>query len=330
MLQALQKCGVPQSGGRPACGYNGGIMKTGTEALPAADADRLESLARELEASGEYVVLRRLPGVTPRPWPEGAEPATALMVDVETTGLRSGRDKVIELAVVPFRYDRRSGVITEVLPSFSAFNDPGRPIPAEIVKLTGITDEDVRGQRIDAAAVQALLADADLVLAHNAGFDRPFLEELFPAFAEKPWACTVADVNWSAESIRGSKLEYLTMSYGFHFQSHRALDDCMAAVTLLAQDLPVSGGPVLASLLANARRRTWRFRALGAPFEFKDALKNRGYRWNGTEKFWWREVGDDRRQEEHAWLAENIYRSRPVPEPIEFSALERYSSRASS
>lgn len=305
-------------------------MPTQRKEQPAAEKTRLEALARELEASGEYVVLRKLPGLTPRPWPEGAEPGTALMVDVETTGLKAGRDQIIELAAVPFRYDRRSGIITEVLPAFSAFNDPGRRIPAEIVKLTGITDDDVRGQRIDEAAVQKLLDGTDLVLAHNAGFDRPFLEGLFPAFAQKPWACTVADINWNAEGIRGSKLEYLTMSYGFHFQSHRALDDCMAAVTLLAQDLPVSGGPVLASLLTSARRRTWRFRALGAPFEFKDALKNRGYRWNGTEKFWWREVGDDRRQEEHDWLAENIYRSRPVPEPLEFSALERYSSRASS
>lgn len=290
-------------------------------------AERLEALARELEASGEYVVLRKLPRFRALPTPAGAMKATGLMVDVETTGLRATRDQVIELALVPFEFDRRSGRILEVLEPFTAFNDPGRSIPAEIVALTGITDADVRGQSIDGQRVAELLAAADLVVAHNAGFDRPFVEKLFPEFAAKPWACTVNDISWSSEGIRGSKLEYLTMSYGFHFQSHRATDDCMAAITLLAQDLPRSGRPALASLLESSQRANWRFRALGAPFEFKDALKSRGYRWNAGEKFWWRDVVDASRQAEYDWLAQNVYRQRPVPEPLEFTALERYSGR---
>src|SRR5690554_379439 len=136
----------------------------------AGHSERLESLARELEASGEYVVLRRLPRFKALPAPADAITATGLMVDVETTGLRVVRDKVIELALVPFEFDRRSGRILQVLEPYSALNDPGRSIPAEIVALTGITDEDVRGKRIDAERVNELLAAADLVVAHNAGF----------------------------------------------------------------------------------------------------------------------------------------------------------------
>ena len=40
-----------------------------------------------------------------------------------------------------------------------------------------------------------------LVIAHNAAFDRPFLERRLPIFAEKHWACSRFDVDWKASGI---------------------------------------------------------------------------------------------------------------------------------
>ncbi len=291
--------------------------------------EQLEAMARTLEASGKYKVLRKVPRFGSQPVPAGTEMATGLMVDVETTGLRADSDVIIELAAVPFRYDRSDGRIYEVLEAFTAFNDPGRRIPREIVALTGITDDDVRGKRIDAGRVAELLEQVDLVVAHNAGFDRPFLERMFPGFAAKPWACTVSDINWSAEGIRGSKLEYLTLSFGYHYQAHRAEDDCMAALMLLAQKMPRSGLPALLGLLESCGRSTWRFQAVGAPFEAKDSLKGRGYRWNPAARFWWKDIADDYKEAEQDWLSAQVYKGGKVPEPKAFSALERYSRRFS-
>ena len=59
------------------------------------------------------------------------------------------------------------------------------PIPPKITKITGITDAMVAGHRIDDRAVNDLLGRVVLVIAHNADFDRRFLERRLPAFAPK-------------------------------------------------------------------------------------------------------------------------------------------------
>src|SRR5690625_6538969 len=113
-----------------------------------SEAERLERLARELEASGEYVVLRRIPPFTARPVPPDARVSTALFLDVETTGLNSDKDEVIELALVPFRYCQQSGVIFEVQEPYSEPRDPGRHIPRAITEITAITNDMVRGTQL--------------------------------------------------------------------------------------------------------------------------------------------------------------------------------------
>ena len=57
-------------------------------------------------------------------------------------------------------------------------NGPGRPLPAEITHLTGLTDDDVRGERIDVEVAGALIDRSDLVVAQNARFGRPLVERV--------------------------------------------------------------------------------------------------------------------------------------------------------
>jgi DNA polymerase-3 subunit epsilon len=98
----------------------------------------LAAMAETLGKSPNYRVLRRLVPRTEFASCEGQETKTGIMLDVETTGLDTARDEVIELAMVKFTYlpDDRIARITEV---FSSFNEPQNPIPAEITDLTGIT-----------------------------------------------------------------------------------------------------------------------------------------------------------------------------------------------
>jgi DNA polymerase-3 subunit epsilon len=107
----------------------------------------------------------------------------AAVVDVETTGTHPDRDKIIEIGICLFEYERRSGRIYKVLGSSEWFEDPGLSIPPEITKMTGITDQMVAGHRVDEGAVNDLLSPVVLVIAHNAHFDRRFLEKRFPAGA---------------------------------------------------------------------------------------------------------------------------------------------------
>jgi DNA polymerase-3 subunit epsilon len=133
-------------------------------------------MAEILAQSPDYRVLRKL---VPR---NGRTTRTGILLDVETTGLNTAQDEIIELAMVKVSYlpDDRIGSITGI---FSSFNEPSILIPEDIIELTGITDEMVSGQRIDPVAVKAFVSDAVLVIAHNANFDRKFAERCVRAEA---------------------------------------------------------------------------------------------------------------------------------------------------
>src|SRR5499427_4995951 len=105
--------------------------------------------------------------------------------------------------------ERQSGRIYKVLGSWEWLEDPGLSIPPEITKITGITDAMVAGHRIDDRAVADLLGRVVLVIAHNAHFDRRFLEKRLPAFTTKHWACSRADIDWKAEDVRSTALEFV-------------------------------------------------------------------------------------------------------------------------
>ena len=109
--------------------------------------------------------------------PGAGELRRGLYVDCETTGFSPEHDAVIELALLPFTYTLE-GYVVEVLHDEAQAhrNDPGRPLPAEITHLTGLTDDDVCGERIDVEAASALIEGSGLIVAHNARFDRPFVE----------------------------------------------------------------------------------------------------------------------------------------------------------
>jgi DNA polymerase-3 subunit epsilon len=142
--------------------------------------DTLEQMARSLVESGDYRVTSRLEPKAEYHQADDSPKLVAAVVDVETTGINPDRDRIIELGICLFEYDRQSGRIYKVLGSWEWLEDPGLPIPAEITKITGVTDEMVAGRRIDDRAATDLLGRVVLVIAHHADFDRRFLERRLP------------------------------------------------------------------------------------------------------------------------------------------------------
>lgn len=141
----------------------------------------------------------------------------------------------------------------------------------------------------------------------------------------------MTQVDWVAEGFEGTKLAYLAMGAGFFYERHRAAQDCIAAIELLAAPLPKSSVPAMTRLLERARRPTWRIWAEGAPFELKDALKARGYRWNGDSnsnpRAWYIDVDDDARERELAFLRAEIYQREVEILTQKITAFERFSDR---
>jgi DNA polymerase-3 subunit epsilon len=294
------------------------------------DHQEHERWAQALERSPNYRILRRL---VPRLHYEDVAPGTPLMkgvvLDTETTGLNSQQDRVIELGMLLFEFDPVSGVVHRVLEVFDELEDPGFPIPPEVTAIHHITDDMVQGQRIDDARVERFLRDVQVVVAHNAAFDRPFVESRWPVFEQLAWACSVKDVPWKEEGFGSAKLEYLLQTQGFFYEAHRAETDCHALLELLSRRLPQRQQPVLLSILETLNQAQFKLYALGSPFETKDLLKQRGYRWSPELRCWTRLLStQEQLQEETQWLRRRVYGERKAAVEIEsLGGTIRYSQR---
>jgi DNA polymerase-3 subunit epsilon len=190
-----------------------------------------------------------------------------------------------------------------------AYREPTIAIPPEAQAIHGISAETVKGAAIASETVAAILKSVQIIIAHNAAFDRPMVEKHWPIFEHKAWACSLTEIDWRSEGMSAGKLDYLLASFGWFFDAHRAQGDAEASIFLLMQKLPKSGDSVFHRLLDHARSKTYLIRATGAPFESRNLLKRRGYKWDpGDEtrgKAWWIITPDADRELE--WLRDEIY-----------------------
>jgi len=193
--------------------------------------------------------------------------------------------------------------------------------------LTGLSDKDLRGQAFDDEAIIALIVDSDLVIAHNAAFDRPFLERRFPSLKQKAWACSLTQIDWLALGFDGRSLGHLLVQSGRFFEGHRAANDTAALTTLLGFEL-TDGRTVLSHLLDRCEVDSIQVDAINAPFEAKDMLKGKGYRWDPERRFWGREVDKKDLTEEMDWLDQYVYQGHGKANFRTITPCERFKSRS--
>ena len=307
---------------------------TPTPEAQAQTPSGLEAWAQSLEAHPDYRVQRRLQPRLLWPASAGNDVVRVVVLDTETTGLDHSKDKIIELALLRVDVDRATGLPVGPVQVFDELEDPGMPIPEVAKGITGITDADVAGKRLDEARIAALMDGVDVVIAHNAGFDRPFCEARLPLFRDYAWACSFADLDWKAQGRSSSKLEALAQGLGLFYDAHRAEMDCHALLAVLAAPLPVPPQAVphttaMAQLLASAQSPFFRLQATGAPFDAKDLLKARAYRWNAELRVWHTRLSDEAALEaECAWLKAQVYGQRSASVMVEkVDALTKYAAR---
>ena len=255
--------------------------------------------------------------------PRQGDEIAIVVLDLETTSLDTATAKVIELGMVSVAYSPSLGAVTEILGMFSALEDPGEPLSDEVQRATGITDEMVAGRSIDDAGVSQFIGKDPLAIAHNAGFDCTVFQRRFPAHRGLRWACSVKDVPWRTIGYESAKLDYLAFKLGGFYDAHRATTDCLAVIWVLSQV-----DAAWRVIVDNALQESYTIRAIGAPFEVKDALKANGYRWDdgstGSPKHWWKQVHGSSLQEEENWLYQLAPRARNTARVEKVTARERY------
>jgi DNA polymerase-3 subunit epsilon len=289
-----------------------------------------EALAQQLEQHPDYKVLRRLmPQHLITPELAGQKMCKGVVLDTETTGFDVENDRVIELGMLLFEFDPVSGAIHQVLEVFDELEDPGFEIPPASIAVHHITDDMVRGKRIDDARVAGFLKNVDVVIAHNASFDRPFVEARWPVFETLNWGCSIKDIDWREEGFGSAKLEYLLSTQGYFYEAHRAETDCWALIALLNQVLPQSQQTALLALLEKLNQAQQKVYAINSPFETKDMLKARGYRWSPDLRCWSRVLASaPDMQQELSWLKKNVYGDRNARVEVEsLGGKVRYSNR---
>jgi len=228
-------------------------------------------------------------------------------VDLETTGTHKKNDFIIEIALKVIQINKYSGEQLKAIDAYESFQDPGVPIPKEASLINGITDEMVKDHEINWNRVNEILDISQLCVAHNASFDRAFLDRYSDNSKSKIWACSINDINWFEKGFTNFKLELLSHWHGFYYDSHRAMNDVNAMIHLVVHPHYAKDKPII-ELINNARKFQSR---MIVKFNYNEKLvsliKSKRYMFNGSTKEWSKLIPEDELDNEKEWLASNIY-----------------------
>ena len=183
----------------------------GMEAYMTLDKADAYKGVRDIPLSGEFVVA-----------------------DIETTGFSPVAERIIEIGAVKVK----DGKLGE---TFSMFVDPGKPIPLEITRLTGISPEMVLGAPGQEEAIKAFKAFAGdaCIVAHNADFDMSFFRSTGARygvyFTENPVLDTLGLSRCLLPQNRNHKLDTVVRHFNIPLNHHRALNDATATAEVLVR-----------------------------------------------------------------------------------------------
>ena len=159
----------------------------------------------------------------------------AAFIDVETTGLNPAHEEIIELAITLFAFSRESGKILGIIDEYIGLREPSCPISRGAFLVHHISNQAVKGQVLDKNKIEALISQADFLIAHNAGFDKGFVGKMFPIALSKPWYCSMNGIKWYQKGFSSKALQKLLTAHQIQVnQAHRADADVHACLMLLS------------------------------------------------------------------------------------------------
>lgn len=149
------------------------------------------------------------------------------IVDLETTGLDTNFDEIIELGAVRIR----DGIIVD---TFQKLVKPQNPIDEFITELTGITND----MLANAATIEEVFPDYisfignDVIVGHNVNFDINFIYDTLYWLDKKTFTNDFIDTMRMARKVlkelKHHRLSDLKSYYKIDSEAHRSIGDCMS------------------------------------------------------------------------------------------------------
>ena len=205
-------------------------------------------------------------------------PENILILDTETTGLDNESDDCIEVGSILFNVKSRSVLAQQsfLLPVESNNAEKINNIPAAITRLPQPFFEAIK-------YFESLVHASDVILAHNASFDKKWFGLKKLPHIEKQWICSMDDITWPSDRQLKTRpsVKDLALAYGVPvWNAHRALTDCIYLAEVLKRC------DELEKLLIRALEPKVLIRA-EISYEKRHLAKNAGFRWNDLIKGAW-------------------------------------------
>jgi DNA polymerase-3 subunit epsilon len=201
-----------------------------------------------------------------------------LIIDTETTGINPEEDQIIEIGAVLYSVTYKTILmqLSTLLPVIENKAEHINKISADAT-----FDDSVKEQML-IPALEMMICSAGALVAHNADFDKSFLLKLNLMYLkDKPWVCTLSDVEWPMPQCNGARLIDLAIAHEVPVVSaHRALTDCLLLASIFDKQSD------LYDLLDKAGRPKDIYRA-NISFEEKDKARDAGFNWNRLVKNAW-------------------------------------------
>ena len=207
-----------------------------------------------------------------------SSPKNILILDTETTGLDNENDDCLEVGSILFNVKNRSVLAQQsfLLPVENNNAEKINNIPAEITRLPQPLFEAIQ-------YFQSLVQVSDVIVAHNAEFDKKWFGIKKLPQIERQWICSMDDITWPSDKQLKTRpsVKDLALAYGVPvWNAHRALTDCiyLAEVFKRCRDLE--------KLLIRALEPKILLRA-EISYDNRHLAKNAGFRWNDSIKGAW-------------------------------------------
>lgn len=251
-------------------GVSAGTVKAAQGILSRYTPQRLEKMAesasaRIAETSGSAAlrreiqkntdILKRMVATQEGKYERatrGSNVGRGLFIDTETTGLNPLKHQVVELTATLFSFNKKTGEILnaqeQIYHGFQKlmFQSRHQFIPG------GVSAQSLSQEAISTTRIRRLMQQADFISAHNAPFDKKFVERLVPQAASMPWLDTMRGIPWRTLGFRSRALQDLLRQHGIDpGQAHRATSDVAGSIKLLGTRPPIGGPTYMSMLLGN-------------------------------------------------------------------------------